>query len=330
MNKKLQKVLIFTTVIGLILSSSIATIFLVNQTRNMALTIKYKRLLKDYENFFGFNETFQLDYSEYFRNYNKLLLKYNYLKIQFDSGIENKKMLPILDKMVWYYNSVRLTLGTKKSTNNRFAANLILHGSSQYNAFEEVEKILGPYNFWTFGDSLSDTKEAYSYCLEDWQINENSSLGEIFEFVSNNIEYRFDSEIFEEDNSTDIYLSPLETLFYREGDCEDSAILAASLLESHGYNVKFVSMRDNDYYPGGLFHAFLFVEIGQEIWEANIPDNPAWSFNRGRSYDWIILDPTSSWQSNPWYKPSWLSWYHSNSISNFHWLKNCDWIDCDT
>ncbi len=117
-------------------------------------------------------------------------------------------------------------------------------------------------------------------------------------------------------------MSPLETLKYRCGDCDDFSILGGYMFEINGVNVKFATISDNTYYPDGLNHAFLWIKIvdylSQEPWWAT---NNHWSFNGSVSYDWIIVDCTPGWQSSIWDRPAWYQWYKDNSITTADWYQ---------
>lgn len=52
-------------------------------------------------------------------------------------------------------------------------------------------------------------------------------------FVQSTIEYAYDSDLY---GCSDFYATPLETLYLRQGDCDDTTILLASILIAMGYD----------------------------------------------------------------------------------------------
>ena len=89
----------------------------------------------------------------------------------------------------------------------------------------------------------------------------------IFYFVQNNFNYLNDPLAFE------YYKTPQESLQSNTGDCDDSSILTASLLQAVGFRTRFV------FVPG---HVFVQVRIPEAISSYKDEDN------------WINLDATCS------------------------------------
>lgn len=105
---------------------------------------------------------------------------------------------------------------------------------------------------------------------------------EVAKFVQDTIEYQYDSDTTGED---DYPRYPIETLYERQGDCEDTSILMAALLKELGYEVGFlhlpghvaVALRTADNYSGGAYyeingHRYLYIESTGSGW--NIGDIP--------------------------------------------------------
>lgn len=220
--------------------------------------------------------------------------------------------MPLLDKMTFYYHCARMNYFSESTNRLVFAKNLILHGSYQANYFSTVEQTLNDYNFFEYGSSMADSWIAITNCLGSWfdcwsggYLEEN-----VFDWVINNLEYRYDSETsYGRSYNFDLYMAALETLKYRAGDCDDFSTLGGTMFENNGYNVAFATIHDSVYYPGGLHHAFLFVEVGEARWLAKRPlfnPNWVWQMFGSTGYDWIIVDLTPGWQSDPWREPAWL------------------------
>ena len=105
---------------------------------------------------------------------------------------------------------------------------------------------------------------------------------EIAKFVQDTITYQYDLDTTGEDEYPRY---PIETLYERQGDCEDTSILMAALLKESGYEVGFlhlpghlaVVLRTADDYTGGAYyeidgHRYLYIESTASGW--NIGDIP--------------------------------------------------------
>lgn len=105
---------------------------------------------------------------------------------------------------------------------------------------------------------------------------------EIAKFVQDSVEYQYDSD---STGQEEYPRYPIETLYERQGDCEDTSILMAALLKEWGYEVGFlhlpshvaVAIRTADDYNGSSYyeidgHRYLFIESTASGW--NIGDIP--------------------------------------------------------
>ena len=106
---------------------------------------------------------------------------------------------------------------------------------------------------------------------------------EIANFVQQCVEYQFDSDT---TGQEDYPRYPIETIYERQGDCEDSSILLAALLKEYGYEVGFlrypthvaVVIRTLDDYSGGAYfqyegHRYLYIESTATGWSiGSIPE----------------------------------------------------------
>lgn len=106
---------------------------------------------------------------------------------------------------------------------------------------------------------------------------------EIVCFVQQCIEYQLDSDT----SGRDEYPRyPIETLYERQGDCEDTSILMAALLKEYGFEVGFfdfpghaaVALRTSDDYDDGDYfiyngHRYLYIESTATGWEiGDVPE----------------------------------------------------------
>ena len=105
---------------------------------------------------------------------------------------------------------------------------------------------------------------------------------EAVNFVQSVIEYKYDIESTGEE---DYPKYPIETIYERQGDCEDSSILLAAILKELGYEVALmhlpqhvaVAVKTTDDYNAGSYyelngHRYLFIESTANGW--NIGDIP--------------------------------------------------------
>lgn len=107
---------------------------------------------------------------------------------------------------------------------------------------------------------------------------------EAVNFVQSVIEYRYDIESTGEE---DYPKYPIETIYERQGDCEDSSILLAAILKEMGYEVALlhlpqhvaVAVKTTDDYNAGSYyelngHRYLFIECTAKGWNiGDIPEN---------------------------------------------------------
>lgn len=124
---------------------------------------------------------------------------------------------------------------------------------------------------------IRDVANNYSY-------SDAAVVREIAKFVQDVIEYQYDSDTAGEDEYPRY---PIETLYERRGDCEDTSILMAALLKELGYEVGFlhlpghlaVALRTADNYSGGAYyeingHRYLYIESTGSGWSiGDIPED---------------------------------------------------------
>lgn len=98
-------------------------------------------------------------------------------------------------------------------------------------------------------------------------------LGEVkilHRFVRDNIRYLRDI------NGVETLQSPVKTLEYRYGDCDDKSTLLASLLEASGHPSRFVAVGK---YPGRFNHVYVETLVGKNWFplETTEPVPPGWA-----------------------------------------------------
>ncbi len=297
------------------------------------LFLAHNNLQEDYDSLLVLYNGLQDSYNDLLILYNTLQTMYDVLEAELDAVIDMIKSLPMLDKMTFYYHWCREEYGYGLSS-LELAKRMILHGSWQYNGFTTIDDILDDYNFWEYDDSMTDSWIAITNCLGSWLDCWSGYNWEedIFDWITTNLDYRYDDETaYNRFYWYDLFLSPLEMLKYRCGDCDDFAILGGAMFENNFYDVYFATIHDDTYYPGELHHAFLWVEIGEERIDDKLPwinPNVKWSIGGG-GYDWLIVDLIPYWQDTIWKKPYWLKWYYDNGYSSSDWMPFVDKIECD-
>lgn len=146
----------------------------------------------------------------------------------------------------------------------------------------------------------------------------------IHQWVIDNIEYEYDSEITINqypDSDWDYIKFPVETAFRTLGDCEDQAVLDAAYLRSCGFEVA-VGVWHDDFHPvyGSFYHGTLWINLDLDGNGIIDPDEDTpyneirWTFD-GSPYTWVALDPT--WDTPFGETPAWLQGYIDNGISSF-------------
>ena len=94
-------------------------------------------------------------------------------------------------------------------------------------------------------------------------------VSQLFDFVQNNIRYVRDI------HNVETVQTPLKTLEYSQGDCDDKVTLLAAMLQSLGHPTKFHAMGHG---PNDIDHVFLEVYINNR-WvalETTEPVNLGW------------------------------------------------------
>jgi hypothetical protein len=355
LKNKLAVPLMVVSIVGLSLGGALTGIYVhkINQYNTLNanfldLEKQLVELLSDYDVLFEDHEELEEQYNEIMSQYASLQLDYNELvdlyeallsltqelQSEIDGLILSIKTLPMLDKMSYYYHLCRMNFDPWTDSRLVFARNLILHGSRQYNGFyNDIDIVLEEYNFFDYATSVLEAWVAITHCLGDWMLdiaNFNFDLETIFDWVTGNIEYRYDDETaYGRDYTIDLYLSALETLKYRCGDCDDYAILGGTLFEDSSIDAYFANIHDDMYYPGELHHAFLWVHCDYTEWQQKAISNPIWSFNGGTTYEWLLCDLTAGWQQSIWHEPQWLTWYDTNGIDSSVWLNFVNKIACN-
>ncbi len=183
-----------------------------------------------------------------------------------------------------------------------YCRDVILHDSNQENSFQIVSN--------AFSDCLkygSDTMYfaesimQYVFGLSFWGLDFGYYLymiEETLQWCIDEIDYEYDSDITDGQYlpSWDYAKFPIETAFRTLGDCEDQAMLAATYLESRGFETVIVISHDPAHpVRGSFYHASLLVHIEDTTEYYNSYSAPLWNFGSIDPYTgftWCWLDPT--------------------------------------
>jgi len=82
-----------------------------------------------------------------------------------------------------------------------------------------------------------------------------AELNALFNYVQNSIRYTLDI------NGVETIQTPVKTLEYGQGDCDDKAVLLATLLESIGHRTRFYAV---GFQPKNISHVLLECNINGE------------------------------------------------------------------
>jgi hypothetical protein len=320
--------------IGLIalISTSIGTFSITYFSSVTPLQNDYDELLNNYQIITG-------DYNTLYDNYDDLLNDYNSICSFIEQQILPFQYSAFAEAARRHYMPQYLDGKTNKTfwkSFTEFCRNIILHDSHKRNSFYEVSN--------AFDDALifgSDTMhlcfqimyETFYDWLPNWDgrgltLNEITDIDTIIQWCIDEIEYEYDHDITEGDYDLEIqYLyydyikfSP-ETAFRTMGDCEDQAILAATYLESCGFNTAIAIFHDPSHPTlGSFYHGVPLVHIeNTSAFFSNYPSTSLWRFGSSDpyypDYTWCFLDPT--WDVPFGSEPSWLTDYSSLNFDIF-------------
>lgn len=173
--------------------------------------------------------------------------------------------------------------------------------SNMYGYYKKLDRYYGVKDFVKYANDPNN--EALAAQIADCLREIGDSLSysdaevarEAVNFVQSVIEYRYDIESTGEE---DYPKYPIETIYERQGDCEDSSILLAAILKELGYEVALVHLPQHvavavkttdDYNAGSYYelngHRYLFIESTANGWNiGDIPEN-----YRGKTAEFYFL-----------------------------------------
>ncbi|NHJ50012.1 MAG: hypothetical protein FK733_19625 [Asgard group archaeon] len=296
------------------------------------LEASHNLLISDYDDLMDLYTQLQATYSQLISDYAALNSLYLSTQNKLNAIFEYIRRLPFIEKVSLYYQLCRMMYYVYNSS-LEMCRGMILHASQQANYFTNVDNFLGT-SIWDGQTSMECAWDATTNVYAGWLLfwSGSNNQYDIHNWIvsTSGLEYLYDTDTsYGRDYGGDYPLGPIETLKYKGGDCEDFSILCGTMMENNGIDVGIVVIHDDEFYPGGLHHAWLWVYIDYSYWFANSIDNPIWSFDGGVTYEWIVVDATPNWQTSIWTAPQWLDWYNTNGVSASQWLAKCTAVVVD-
>lgn len=184
----------------------------------------------------------------------------------------------------------RNALKNSRHQNMRFYISALLHDFGQ-RQWPMCERYTGEYSSQC-GTWVRDKLKDLSLRLTAGK-SQYEAIKSVYAYIRQNIKSDKEQE--------EMPRFPYETLTYGSGDCEDKAMLAASLLKFAGYDVAFVLVFD---FLSDFGHAFCIVRVDPDTFPG-----PLWKFDRYSEYgnSWRILDPAYGTDFDQ--LPSWMNSY---------------------
>jgi hypothetical protein len=286
----------------------------------------YDGLLSDYQELNTNYQALSISYSDLLDDYQNILSKYNALVDFLSQQILPVQYCTFAEAVRRYYLPIYLDNSTTKNWYagfGEYCRDVILHDSFQNNSFTNISYVFN--DILKFGnDTMNLTDYIMHETFWDWLPNwggwgltgnELIDIDTIIQWCIDEIDYEYDEDItWGQDSPTwDYPKFSIETAFRTMGDCEDQAILAASYLESCGFETAFVLSHDPDHPTlGDFYHGSLLVHIEDtSTFYTAYPSASLWNLGIDDPYDpaftWCWLDPT--WNVPFGSTPSWLQDY---------------------
>jgi len=305
------------------------------------LTGEHTKLENDYDDLLDDYDTLQTSYDSLEIQFNALQIAYNYITDTIRQSILPVQYCIFAEAVRRYYMPLYLmdNMTDKEWYMGyaEFCRDMILHDSSQYNAFFDVSNAFSDalrfgndtmylawyIMFWTFWDWLP-------YWDLDLTFDELWGIDVVVDWCIDEIDYEYDDDITDgQENSTwDYPKFPVETAFRTMGDCEDQAILCAAYLEPCGFETAIAIFHDPDHPTEGAFYhgvPLVHIEDTSAFWDL-YPTTGLWRFSNVDpyypEYTWCFLDPT--WDVPFGSEPSWLDDYGGFISFSFCSIAFCD------
>lgn len=269
------------------------------QTEYNEAIAKYNSLKKSYDKLLNEYYNLQEKYNQLKEDYYALLDEYDSLKEKYDS----EELLKIGNSLACYYDLLRRELGSQTGT-MKFAANLAAHSLRRiyWPAYEtEFYQEVGKHSYDAAYEIIIN-----AISLSGANVNQSPTerIKRILAFINSYIHYEYDMQNF--------FLAPVETLTFKSGDCDDFAILAATLFEAVEIEVAIAEFVNKDPQGSKQYHCMILVHLdkleGYGYWYYS--DLTSWGLSSGK---WIIIEPQRTIDRQ--YDENWFNQWRLISLS---------------
>lgn len=198
------------------------------------------------------------------------------------------------DERVPHYNAAnprweRLQFDWKSKDRGESLSIEVPVDGAMYAYYRNLERYYNPENFFHYVNDannealVDEVVQQIMHSSTLFSHNSSALVRELANFVQEVVTYQYDVDTTGEEEYPRY---PIETLYERQGDCEDTSILMAALLKAYGYEVGFiylpghlaVALRSSDDYSDGPYvqmdgHRYLYIESTSAGWNiGDIPD----------------------------------------------------------
>lgn len=253
------------------------------------LNEEYLMLSSSIKNLTAVRDSLMVKLNHLENNLSLLKMSNAYLKESYDKLVLSRTLSETLKgcHLLWdYYDAVRISYmaGRLNVTVIKFIADLAKHnlGRTYWPLLEDLYfKNAGEHSWTTAMRRLEAVYALIGIEPEDAPVER---IRKILQFINDNVHYQVDYD--------DISLSPLETLIFGSGDCDDYAILAATLFEMAGIDAA-VACGTVAYTNKTIGHVMVLVHIdtlgpyGFHSYE----DLTSMGLSSGK---WILIEPQNT------------------------------------
>ncbi|MEM2478555.1 MAG: hypothetical protein QXF13_06020 [Thermoproteota archaeon] len=268
---------------------------------HLNLISKYQRLEEDYLKLYYESSNLKLERDNLLIRIGRLedevsSLKESYNALLFKHQVSER--LRINNLLANYYDEVRSLIdipkrgkGSNYLEKAKFMAELARHslGRMQWPVLEaRFYEISGEHSYTMAMRKMDEVFELIDIKSTDTHIEK---IEKILRFITSNIRYEKDYD--------ELFLAPLETLAFKSGDCDDYAILVASLFEKAG-----ISSAVGIFTNGTVDHAMVLIRLdslspyGFHYYQ----DLTGIGLSPGR---WILIEPQATIDRQ--YDPKWFN-----------------------
>jgi len=297
-SRKLPWKILSVALAAFLIGSNIAWVY-VKATDNhdlSAVSGRLDQLQKDYGTQGEALETQQSANSDLQKKYDDLLADLSNLGPQY----ELYQRLRIESLAADYYQTIRENVGPQSAGWRQnggtwaelvsFCSELAMHDEGKMSWKDYEAMYFDGYQTYSYDDALAKLKFVNEYAGVSTSNTSVENVAAILQFIVGHVEYQRDM--------IDKFFAPVETLFYRSGDCEDFSALAAALFEVAGIDSAigfFSSTSESSGHAMALVH---LDNLGAYNW-TYYSDLTSFGLSSGT---WITIEPQSliTDQSGSW------------------------------